>query len=185
MLLGFIICEPSLIDNVLVNCGYVTNYPKLTGLQHTFMTSQFPQFRNLDEVQQGPLLQAFSQVAVISKTAWAGSSSKLTLMWLLAGLGSSQVVGLGPQFLMSCWQEASLRSLPHGPIYRASCTWQLASSGEQARGQQRLPAKESMLARHSHGVLEPNLGNESHHFYYILLVTRSNLHSRGGDYTRV
>lgn len=62
-----------------------------------------------------------SQVAVISKTDWAGSSSKLTLMWLLAGLKFLAVAGLGPQFLMSCWQEASqflatwanLQSLSH------------------------------------------------------------------------
>lgn len=34
----------------------------------------------------------------------------------------------GPQLLPGCWPEATLRSLPHGPLYRELTTQQLASS---------------------------------------------------------
>ena len=43
-----------------------------------------------------------------------------SLLWLLAGNSSLWVVGLRPLFFMSCWPEASLGSLPHGPLHRAS-----------------------------------------------------------------
>ena len=43
-----------------------------------------------------------------------------SLLWLLAGNSSLRVVGLRPLFFMSCWPEASLSSLPHGPLRRAS-----------------------------------------------------------------
>lgn len=106
-----------------------------------------------------------------------------TLMWLLAGFSSLKVVGMGPQLLMSCWQEASLSSLPRGPDHRASHTWQLASSGEQARGQERVPARESVLARHGHNVLQPNLERDTSSLLTYSIcqkhITRSSLHSRG------
>lgn len=92
------------------------------------------------------------------------------------------------QFLMSCWaepsipHEASLGSLPRGPLHRASHTWWLASSGEQADGQERVLARErAQAAVFCKLILEVRY----HHFSYILLVARSNLHSKGGDYTRV
>lgn len=97
-----------LINNVSVNCGYVTNYPKLTGSQHTFMTSQFLQFRNLDKVQQAPLLQALSQVAVISKTFQA----------------HTHVVVGKTQFLVSCWTGASVpHELLAGGLSQFLATW--------------------------------------------------------------
>ena len=41
-----------------------------------------------------------------------------TFMLLLPGFSSSWAVDWGPQFLHACWLEASLSSLPYGPLYR-------------------------------------------------------------------
>lgn len=55
---------------------------------------------------------------VSSCLSWKRSASQLTR--LLAGFSSSQAVGLRPQFLKSCWPEASLGSSPCRPLQPAS-----------------------------------------------------------------
>ena len=60
-----------------------------------------------------------------------------SLTWLLSGFSSLQVVGLGPQFLTGHGLEATLSSLPCGPLCRAAHSMAAGLLGEnrQDRGE--------------------------------------------------
>lgn len=107
-----------LINNILVIYGCVTNYLKLSGLQHIFMISKSV------GPESGHGIVGFS--ASGSLTGWsylkapAGQDSVPSSPSCGYWQDSVPWVGLRPQCFMRSWQEASLRSLPHGSLYRTS-----------------------------------------------------------------
>lgn len=102
-----------LINNVLVNCGYVTNYPKLTGLQHTFMTT-------VSVAQEsGRGLVGSSASGPLT----GGSHLKDRLGRILFQAHTHVVVGRA-RFLASCWTGASVpHELLAGGLSRFLATW--------------------------------------------------------------
>lgn len=71
-----------------------------------------------------------------------------------------------PHFFVSCWPEAALSSLPHGPLHRATYNMELASLG-QAREIESVRAKQKSVFCNL--ILEVT----SHNFYKLL--SRDNL----------
>ena len=73
-----------------------------------------------------------------------------TFMLLLPGFSSSWAVDWGPQFLHACWLEASLSSLPYGPLYR-----HLGSLRGRERERERRREREGSLISYKGTVLIP------------------------------
>lgn len=72
-----------------------------------------------------PLLQYFHKTAI--SQSWVSPEGRSrrdpfpnSLTWLLAGFSPSRAVGLKASFLVGCWLEVVLSSLPHRPLHYGS-----------------------------------------------------------------
>lgn len=68
----------------------------------------------------GTVITVSVRAGILSEGSTGKNQLPESLMWLLSGFSSLQVVGLGPQFLTGHGLEATLRSLPRGPLCRAA-----------------------------------------------------------------
>lgn len=93
-----------------------------------------------------------------------GSTSWLTyvVVWVF---GSSGLVGLRPQLLTSCWLEASLTSLLHGPLHR-SCHIAAADFTRVSKWGKTVPARLQSVC------LTLAMEFESCHFFHVLFMRR-------------
>lgn len=100
----------------------------LVALTTTFIHSQLPWARNPGvallafflKVSCGTVITVSVRAGILSEGSTGKNQLPESLMWLLSGFSSLQVVGLGPQFLTGRGLEATLRSLPSGPLCRAA-----------------------------------------------------------------
>ena len=67
-----------------------------------------------------------------------------TFTLLLPGFSSSWAVDWEPQFLHACWLEASLSSLPYGPLYRA-VRFPERKRKREKEGERKLERSQSLL----------------------------------------
>lgn len=121
---------------------------------HGFVRSSAPEsltgYRHLKDCRERIRFQAHTHVAV-------GRIQFLESYWT--------------EFLMSCWQEASLSSLPCGPLQGAACTRQLASwwgwAAANWRQKRELVGERACQQDTGYNVLQSNLGSAPYCFCHI------------------
>lgn len=137
------------------------------GYKHKGWLTQVPLVQGLHTAAHLAGLQSHWKVWLV------GYSLPSSLLWLLTGLSFSQAIDWGPWFLLGCWPEATLSSLPCGLSTGLVTPWQLSLLG----------ASEWAPKTETTAFLLPNLGGDipSRLLYSILRSESLNLAHTDGE----